>query len=327
MAKKRKTPLYQSGDVFAVPLPSGWWGAVRVFRRDDERIPGAMYLVATTPYLGKELPNIDDPRLKQILARHYFSWAGERALVWLHGPPPDTLRQLGNLPLNEDEALIEGKLYGSYWKDEVNDEAYDQWRWDNDRDAFIEEVNKEGEERRATRERNRLKQKPKKMLPDDDFWALIALLGQPGANNEEAREGLERLISALAKRTRTDIKRFEETLAYKLFLLDTEAHAQASDNSDDGFLYARCAVVASGPAHYQSVLADPAATRWDREFEDLLAVAPSAYERKTGEDFDYVTGCSYETGSNPTGWPPSGELDAPEDKENDGAKAGTRAHG
>ncbi len=65
----------------------------------------------------------------------------------------------------------------------------------------------EEEEHRAaffeTLKRDKLKQKPKKTLPDEDFWALIALLG---------------------------------------------------------FLYARCTVVAKGPAYYESVLADPKKT-------------------------------------------------------------------
>jgi hypothetical protein len=32
-------------------------------------------------------------------------------------------------------------------------------------------------------------------------------------------------------------------------------------------------------------------------------MASGAFELKTGEDFEYSTGCSYETFSNPAGWP------------------------
>ena len=40
----------------------------------------------------------------------------------------------------------------------------------------------------------------------------------------------------------------------------------------------------------------------DLEFEALLSLAPNAYELKTGKDFEYGTGCSYETFSNVAGW-------------------------
>jgi hypothetical protein len=40
----------------------------------------------------------------------------------------------------------------------------------------------------------------------------------------------------------------------------------------------------------------------DLEFEYLLSIAPKAYKKKTGEDFEYITGCSYETFSNKDGW-------------------------
>lgn len=307
---KSKAPsrrLYQPGDLFAVPLPSDWWGAVRILLRDDERKPGDKYLVATTPYLGKEPPKIDDPRLKQTLLRHDFGNAGRPALAWLGAGPPDSLQYLGNLPLVDEAPPTLGIAHGWDWKSWSSDEAYSQWRWDNDRDAFVAEVNQKHQALLEKLKHERHKQRPKKMLADDDFWGLIALLDGPAQSAEDTDKAINRLISRLAKRTRTDIKRFEETLAYKLFLLDTEAHAEASRNSDDGFLYARCSVVASGPEYHASVVADPSKMPRDVDFEDLLTIARLAYERKTGEDLDYMTGCSYETGSNPNGWPPKGE--------------------
>ncbi len=41
----------------------------------------------------------------------------------------------------------------------------------------------------------------------------------------------------------------------------------------------------------------------DMEFESLLTVGPTAFERKTGEDFGHVAPISYETFSNQAGWP------------------------
>lgn len=52
-----------------------------------------------------------------------------------------------------------------------------------------------------------------------------------------------------------------------------------------------------------SVLADPQQMPKDMEFEALLSVAPFAYQRKTGQDFDHATPLNYETYSNQAGWP------------------------
>ncbi len=85
---------------------------------------------------------------------------------------------------------------------------------------------------------------------------------------------------------------------------DTEAHAREIGEyayqpgehfSVDSFLYTRCAVVANGPDLDDSVEADPTQMPKDCEFEAVLSVAPSAYERKTGMAFDYVPTVSYET--------------------------------
>ena len=72
--------------------------------------------------------------------------------------------------------------------------------------------------------------------------------------------------------------------------------------SADGFLYTRCVCVANGKRFYDDVRAEPKRLPRDLEFEALLDVAARAYERKTGREFEYQTGCSYETYSNVRGW-------------------------
>jgi hypothetical protein len=295
-------PRYQPGDVFVVPLPGGWYGAARILRCDDEREPGGAYFMATTPYLERKPPELGDPRLRQVLSRRYFAWAGQPALVWMRDVPAESLTFLGNLALDDNDRAIARDMSGSSATGRF-DEALWQWRWDNDREAVVAEVKARQEECLARLKRLRQTQKPKKMLADDDFWRLITLLGQPTENLGVAKEGYERLVTALSRRNKTDIKRFEEALTYKLYLLDTQSHAERSETSDDGFLYARCAVVVRGREYYESVRDDPEKMPSDAEFEDLLSVAPTAYERKTGKEFDYETGCCYETGSNIKGWP------------------------
>src|SRR5207248_2122881 len=105
---------------------------------------------------------------------------------------------------------------------------------------------------------------------------------------------------------------FEERFAHLMYQLDTRAHASniGEDSCDpesdyvsaDGFVYARCVVVANGKEFYEQVLKDPTKMPKDMEFESLLGLASAAYELKTGEQFEYSTGCSYESFSNPAGW-------------------------
>jgi len=40
----------------------------------------------------------------------------------------------------------------------------------------------------------------------------------------------------------------------------------------------------------------------DTEFEILLSLSSEAYYIKKGKEFDYESGCSYETFSNKEGW-------------------------
>jgi hypothetical protein len=71
--------------------------------------------------------------------------------------------------------------------------------------------------------------------------------------------------------------------------------------SFDG-LYARCVVVANGRELYEAVLKEPREMPQDMEFEYLLSVAESAFERKTDEEFNFTPRVSYETGMNQAGW-------------------------
>ena len=74
--------------------------------------------------------------------------------------------------------------------------------------------------------------------------------------------------------------------------------------SVDGFLYARCVVVANGSAFYEAVLRDPAKMPKDMEFEALVSVGPVAYARRTGRQDDELDSgeVSFETFSNHAGW-------------------------
>jgi hypothetical protein len=152
-------------------------------------------------------------------------------------------------------------------------------------------------------------------MDDADFWDLIARLDWAKQGDDEAV--VEPLVKAIAASPDNAIAGFQDLLAAKLFALDGRAWARESGStiwwgepdslSEDGFLYARCAVVANGRAFYDLVLTDPKQMPKDREFESLLYVASTAYERKTGLDASSElpeSAVSFETFSNESGWPP-----------------------
>jgi len=292
----------QPGDVFAAKLTDGRYKAVRVLRR-----VGKSSLVCTSEYLGEARPPIDEPLLRKTVVQNRFFYKREPARHWLDGNPPPSFEFLGNLPPTENEAAIECNVYAGKWNDSSGNEAFLESRWLHDRPAFEEEVRKQQEERERLR---RLPQKPKKMMSEEEFWSIIELLDWKHQGND--KEVLAPAIKALAAKSKTDICRFEERFAYLLYQLDTKAHAsnigadsydpESDSVSADGFLYARCVVVANGREFYEAVLKDPTKMPKDMEFESLLQLASGAYELKTGEDFEYSTGCSYESFSNQAGW-------------------------
>lgn len=290
------------GDVFAAKLPDGRYKVLRVLRK-----VGKSSLVCTSEYLRVERPPIDEPLLGKTVLQNRFFYEREPARHWLDGNPPPSFEFLGNLPPSKGEAAIECNAFAGKWSDSSGNEAFLEWRWLNDRPAFEAEVRKQQEERERLR---RVPQKPKKMMSEEEFWSIIELLNWQHQGND--MKVLAPAIKALAGKSKTEICRFEERFSYLLYQLDTKAHASniGEDSYDpesdyvsaDGFLYARCVVVANGRDFYETVLTDPTKMPKNMEFESLLGLASGAYELKTGKGFEYSTGCSYESFSNPGGW-------------------------
>lgn len=137
------------------------------------------------------------------------------------------------------------------------------------------------------------------------FWDLIATLGGwPLADEITPFARLEEKL-----RTVRDCEEFEDLLTKCLFDLDRSDLANAGRRlSDDSFLYYRAAVVVAGEDAYRSVL--HGRPEDFRRFTDgtvpscerLLYVAQHAFERITGESWQYVGELDYETGSNRAQW-------------------------
>jgi len=156
-------------------------------------------------------------------------------------------------------------------------------------------------------------------MSEEVFWRIIGLLNWKKLGDDDAV--IKPAVAALSAMTGEDIQRFEDILAEKLHALDTEAHAREIGEyayrdgqhfSVDWFLYERCVVVANGRDIFNAILADTKQMPKDCEFEVLLSVAPEAYAKKTGEEFDYSSPLSYETYSNREGWKEAAARDSSE---------------
>lgn len=299
---QRHTPAV--GDVYAVRLPDGRFGAMRILAIDGKRT-----LASTQSHLSTEPPTPDDASAFEPVTQVRFSCRGTPDITWYSGKLPEHLAFAFGSQLQCWETPPWCGAYG-FWSHASGIAAYQEWRWVHDRPAFEAEVNAQIEEQSAKMQQRLRAMKPKRMLPEARFRALIASLDWSRAGDDDAV--LAPLRAALAALPKPDIRGFQERLAWCLYQLDTREHARhvgdgswTSDDaffSVDGFLYARCCAVANGQAFYEAALADPARMPEDLEFEALLYVASEAWEDKTGGEFDHETGCSFETFSNLEGW-------------------------
>jgi Protein of unknown function (DUF4240) len=146
-------------------------------------------------------------------------------------------------------------------------------------------------------------------LSEAHFWSIMDKLSW---DNEEDNDAvLEPVIGYLALQPVRHIFDFADLLSEKLYTLDARTFAKNigedswSPNkyfSVDGFLYARCCVVANGKKVFDEVQNNPLLMPKDKTFEDLLYVASTAFIRKTGKKYGYTPIYPIETYSNKEGW-------------------------
>ena len=294
----------QVGDIFATPLPMNKYGAVKVMN-----IIERSYLLGITSYIGEQIPTIESKGIHHILITESIVDGVEKPLFeWTNGRVPKELIFIGNVSLTADEIGVESNIYAGEWTKECGIDVYYKWREETDPIGFELEMKRQIEEADAYAREHSVS-KPKKMMDDQLFWEIISLLDW---RKEDEKEIIEAAVKELSTFTAWKIRHFEETLSYKLFLLDTEEHAreigeycfspQDQHFSPDLFLYARCAVVARGKVAFEDVLFNPSKMIKDTEFEILLSLSSEAYYIKREKEFEYESGCSYETFSNKEGW-------------------------
>jgi hypothetical protein len=145
---------------------------------------------------------------------------------------------------------------------------------------------------------------------EEQFWRIIDLLDWNQSGNDA--QVIEPAVEALAQAPLESIDMFSEILAEKLYAIDGKDHASEIGSqsfngvkgsfSKNWFLYVRCCAVANGKEFYDEVMQDAKEMPKDMEFQALLAIAPKAFKRKTGQKYDYETKYNYETFSNRPAW-------------------------
>lgn len=296
MAPKSSTPrrLPRAGDTFAVPLGPAGFGVVRVLKTVRER-GRTSALVAVTPWLAPQIPDIQEPVLRQILRKHFGRWTGQVALCWYEGSVPADLRGIGIIPPTDEELAIDPQgAYCGSWSVAV---AHDVLR---ERGLPVDTVP-------AALTRDDV-DRVTGVMSEDEFWHAIQLLNWEGDTDEHV---VAPLVEYLAGLPVPAIAGFHRQLCEKLFELDHEEFAREIGEysfgssphfSADHFLDLRCAAVARGRTFYRELLSDPRRMVRDREFEILATVAEKAYEAKTGRAVVFLGAKPHETFSNREGW-------------------------
>jgi len=147
-------------------------------------------------------------------------------------------------------------------------------------------------------------------MDEAGFWKVISMIDQDMLEECDDEEAVEPLLSELSKRSEAEIGQFQEHLSQVLYAIDGKKWIEESGDSSgsgDGFLYARCYVVAKGKGYYSKVLSSPSSMpkSSDQWAESLLYVTGQAWAEITGndeEDYDREATVSYESFSNEAQW-------------------------
>jgi hypothetical protein len=147
-------------------------------------------------------------------------------------------------------------------------------------------------------------------MNNEEFWQLISLIDIDALNEGDEEVAVEALTEKLSTKNEKEIGEFEELLSQYLYKIDGKKwcdESGESSDSADGFLYARCYVVARGREFYEAVLSNPSLMpkSSDEWAETLLFVAAQAWAEATGneeENFELFASVSSETGSNDAQW-------------------------
>lgn len=142
-------------------------------------------------------------------------------------------------------------------------------------------------------------------MDEQQFWEIIGLFDWSEQNDAQAV--MQPAIDYLSKLSLEELKRFDEILTNRLYMLDSYQYAQSTGFgtehfSVDMFLYNRCFVVARGKTFFERVFNEPTLMSFDFDFEDLLYLVSEAAIQQGIDNYESDTQISYETFSNEEGW-------------------------
>ncbi len=144
MGQKRRKPakvsLPKPGDVFLMPLGDGRFGVCRVLREntaEERKGHGAPYiLVAASPWIGSDTPDLGDPQLRKIQKLTHHSWKNDPNILWVSMPPPDDYRLIGTIKPSPADKRRQYSGSGGW---AFAYQVLTEWRWAHDRDAVLRE--------------------------------------------------------------------------------------------------------------------------------------------------------------------------------------------
>lgn len=145
----------------------------------------------------------------------------------------------------------------------------------------------------------------------EEFWQHLEVIDREALLEGDEDSAIAPLEERLSTLMVPELESFEEHLAQCLYALDGSAYADESGesgDSDDGFLYARCFVVAQGRNQFEATLKNPKLMpkTLDGWCEALLYPHRNAWARLTGRDgseWEFNSSVNYESGSNEDLWP------------------------
>ncbi|MFI5713135.1 DUF4240 domain-containing protein [Kribbella sp. NPDC051620] len=149
-----------------------------------------------------------------------------------------------------------------------------------------------------------------------EFWKIIGSSAlTSGEEVEEAVAAVGRRLSGLAE---SELIQFDKELREHLFRIDkkeladipvTLSSGQVLTQTDDYFLYARCACVLGGESRYAGAQVEVPefaqfVVPYAQRAEELIYLAADVYEERTGLEFPSDVTFPIDTGSNKEGWLP-----------------------
>jgi hypothetical protein len=143
MGQKRTKPaqvlLPQPGDAFLMPLDDGRFGVCRMLWESTEQQAteyGAPHvLVAASSWIGTQMPDLDDPLLREIQQLTHHSWNNPN-MNRVTQPPPESFQKIGVIEPTPAEKVMRC-IWSGGWS--LAGQLLMQWRWDHDREAVLRE--------------------------------------------------------------------------------------------------------------------------------------------------------------------------------------------